>query len=199
MRAICRKRSRAREADRSDAVEAHDAPTTTERLRACRAACCANRFASMAPSALPGRLRRDLRWALGCLRTYDKYAFVGSSRSAESPEQIADRVFWPSCKQRKALRRELLVQLEEKQRSDATKIGKKTMGATCEGFGSLDSLATAVELALRLFGCTRQLVDDGPGRRARVRARGHRFRGCCVFNSVAARRVRWRPAIDVAR
>ena len=36
----------------------------------------------MAPSALSARLRRDLRWALRCLRTYDKYAFAGSSRSA---------------------------------------------------------------------------------------------------------------------
>ncbi|MCL2725773.1 MAG: hypothetical protein FWD69_15195 [Polyangiaceae bacterium] len=37
---------------------------------------------SMAPSALSARLRRDLRWALRCLRTYEKYAFAGFSRSA---------------------------------------------------------------------------------------------------------------------
>jgi len=36
----------------------------------------------MAPSALSARLRRDLRWALRCLRTYKKYAFAGFSRSA---------------------------------------------------------------------------------------------------------------------
>ncbi|MCL2778412.1 MAG: hypothetical protein FWD73_10450, partial [Polyangiaceae bacterium] len=41
--------------------------------------------------------------------------------------------FLPSSKQSEALRRELLVQLEEKQRSDATEIGEKTTGATFEG------------------------------------------------------------------
>jgi len=35
-----------------------------------------------APSALSARLRRDLRWALRCLRTYEEYAYAGSSRSA---------------------------------------------------------------------------------------------------------------------
>gem|GEM_PF-6906526 len=36
-------------------------------LRACSTACCANRCVG---------------WALRCLRTYDKYAYAGSSRSA---------------------------------------------------------------------------------------------------------------------
>jgi len=36
----------------------------------------------MAPLAQSARLWRDLRWALRCLRTYDKYAYAGSSRSA---------------------------------------------------------------------------------------------------------------------
>ncbi|MCL2726004.1 MAG: hypothetical protein FWD69_16385, partial [Polyangiaceae bacterium] len=53
---------------------------------------------------------------------------------AENPEHVADRVFLPSSEQRETLRRELLVQLEEEQRSDAKEIGKKTTGATCEGF-----------------------------------------------------------------
>jgi len=53
---------------------------------------------------------------------------------AANPEKVVDRVFWPSCEQREARRRELLLQLEEEQRSDATQIGQKTTGATSEGF-----------------------------------------------------------------
>ena len=69
---------------------------------------------------------------------------------AANPEQVADRVFWSSCEvrvqvahahgvaprsqQREALRRGLLLQLEEEQRSDATQIDQKTTGATFEGF-----------------------------------------------------------------
>jgi len=53
---------------------------------------------------------------------------------AANPEQVADRVFWPSSEQREARRRELLVQLEEEQRRDAMGIGQKTTGATFEGF-----------------------------------------------------------------
>ncbi|MCL2723265.1 MAG: hypothetical protein FWD69_02415, partial [Polyangiaceae bacterium] len=62
--------------------------------------------------------------------------------------------------QREALRRELLVQLEEEQRSDAMEIGQKTTGATYEGFETSRQLESGSK-AKEVYGRAGRWNEDG--------------------------------------
>jgi len=104
---------------------------------------------STAPSALSARPRRDLRGACGAVLKANQGCSGPLLGPAANPEEVVDRVFWPSCEQREARRRELLVQLEEEQRSDATQIDQKTTGATCEGFETSRQLESGLHLVAR--------------------------------------------------